>query len=264
MPEYVCKEQMHRTPIATSRRARSVILRRKLVINISDQAYPHLGGIVSFQNIADEMRLDLHLHHLQRAPQHTAEDVGVPELVLRAPIVGQLDKVGEGVLLKDQRELLAIARPICYGGCDVEEDLEADLEAILLLARARPLFPTFDSHQETKLLAGQHLGGAYLGDHLGRLPEVCAALHRVGLGQVVLDQPQPDVVTHLVQLLVDLHVVTVKVLAQLGDNGAVGEHDKLGVDLVDPCPCGSVSLVGAFVGMRCINKLGCDAYFHIL
>lgn len=143
---------MHRTPVATSRRARSVILRRKLVINIPDQAYPHLGGIVSFQNIADEMRLDLHLHHLQRAPQHAAEDVGVPELVLRAAVVGQLDKVGEGVLLKDQRELLAVARPVCYGGCDVEEDLEADLEATSLLARAQPSFPTRSFHEKPRFL----------------------------------------------------------------------------------------------------------------
>lgn len=74
------------------------------------------------------MRLDLHLHHLQRAPQHAAEDVAVPELVLRAAVVGQLDKVGEGVLLEDQRELLAVARPVRYRRRYVEEDLEADLE----------------------------------------------------------------------------------------------------------------------------------------
>lgn len=84
------------------------------------------------------MRLDLHLHHLQRAPQHTAEDVAVPELVLRAAVVGQLDKVGEGVLLEDQRELLAVARPVRYGGRYVEEDLEADLDVTLVLTRAQP------------------------------------------------------------------------------------------------------------------------------
>lgn len=93
------------------------------------------------------MRLDLHLHHLQRAPQHAAEDVAVPELVLRAAVVGQLDKVGEGVLLEDQRKLLAVARPVGYGGCDVEEDLEADLEATSLLTHAQPPLPTDGFHR---------------------------------------------------------------------------------------------------------------------
>lgn len=118
---------------STSPSARSVILRRELIINIADQADSHLGGIVPPQHIADKMRFNLHLHHLQRTPQHAAEDVGVPELILRAAVVGQLDKVGERVLLEDQRELLAVARPVRYGGCDVEEDLEADLDATLLL-----------------------------------------------------------------------------------------------------------------------------------
>lgn len=127
------------TPISPS--ARSVILRRELIINIPDQAYTHLGGIVSPQHIADEVRLNLHLHHLQRTPQHAAEDVGVPELVLRAAVVGQLDKVGEGVLLEDERELLAVARPVRYGGCDVEEDLEADLDATWLLTLCPAVVP---------------------------------------------------------------------------------------------------------------------------
>lgn len=73
------------------------------------------------------MCLDLHLHHLQRAAQHAAEDVRVPQLVLSTAVVGELDKVGEGVLLEDKRELLAVAGPVRYGGGYVEEDLEADL-----------------------------------------------------------------------------------------------------------------------------------------
>lgn len=132
---------MHHMPTSTGPSARSVILRRELIINIPDEAYPHLGGIISPQHIADEVRLDLHLHHLQRTPQHAAEDVGVPELVLRAAVVGQLDKVGEGVLLEDQRELLAVACPVGYGGCDVEEDLEADLDAPLLLTLCPTVVP---------------------------------------------------------------------------------------------------------------------------
>lgn len=73
------------------------------------------------------MRLDLHLHHLQRASQHAAEDIRIPQLVLRPGVVRQLDKVGQRVLIKHQRELLAVARPVGNGGCDIEEDLEADL-----------------------------------------------------------------------------------------------------------------------------------------
>jgi hypothetical protein len=72
--------------------------------------------------------LDLHLHHLERAAQHAAQDVGVPQLVLGAALVGQLDEVGEGVLVEDQRELLAVARPVGDGRRDVEKDLEADLQ----------------------------------------------------------------------------------------------------------------------------------------
>lgn len=75
------------------------------------------------------MSLNLHLHHLQRTPQHPTEYVRVPQLILSAAVVGQLDKVGEGVLLEYQRELLAVARPIRDGGRYVEEDLEADLVA---------------------------------------------------------------------------------------------------------------------------------------
>lgn len=73
------------------------------------------------------MGLDLHLDHLEGAAQHAAEEVRVPELVLGAAVVGQLDEVGQGVLLEHQRELLAVARPVRHGRCDVEEDLEADL-----------------------------------------------------------------------------------------------------------------------------------------
>lgn len=122
------RQGLHRFPCAAYPTASSVILGRQLIINVSYQADPHLGGIIAPQYVADEMSLNLHLHHFQCTPQHAAEDVRIPELVLRAAVVGQLDKVGEGVLLEDQRELLAVARPICYGRGYVEEDLEADLE----------------------------------------------------------------------------------------------------------------------------------------
>lgn len=108
--------------------AGSIILRRKFIVNVTDQADPHLGGIIASQHIADEVCLNLHLHHFECTPQHAAEDVRIPELVLCATVVGQLNEVGERILLEDQRELFTVARPVCYGRCYVEEDLEADLD----------------------------------------------------------------------------------------------------------------------------------------
>lgn len=46
---------------------------------------------------------------------------------MRTAVIRQFDKVSEGVLLEDERELLVVARPVGDGRCDVEEDLEADL-----------------------------------------------------------------------------------------------------------------------------------------
>ncbi len=100
---------------------------------------------------------------------------------------------------------------------------------------------------------------AYLGYHLGRFPEIGAALHRVGFGQVVLDQPQPDVVAHLVQLLVHLDIVAIEVLAQLRYNCAVRERHELGVDLVYACPRPVRNSPGDIVGRN-----GSLAHFQIL
>lgn len=108
-----------------------VVLWRQLVVNVSYQCDAHLSRVVAPQHVADEVRLDLHLYHLKRATEHTAENIGIPELILGSAVVGQFDKVGEGILIEDQRELLAVARPVCYGGGDVEEDFEADLEVLV-------------------------------------------------------------------------------------------------------------------------------------
>lgn len=104
-----------------------VILWRQLVVNVADQRYPHLGGVVAAQDVADKVGLDLDLDHFEGAAQDAAQNVGVPQLVLGAPIVGQLDKVGEGEFVKDEGELFAIGGPVGDGGCGVEEDFEADL-----------------------------------------------------------------------------------------------------------------------------------------
>lgn len=60
----------------------------------------------------------------------------------------------------------------------------------------------------------------------------------------------PYIVAHLVQLQIDFEVVIVKVLAQLGDDGAVCEGDELGIDFIYAGPCSrsaSVKLKLSFV-----------------
>lgn len=69
----------------------------------------------------------LSTYHLQGAAQHTDQYVRKPQLVLRAAVVWQLDKVGKGVLVKDERKLLVIAGPVGDRRCDVQEDLKANL-----------------------------------------------------------------------------------------------------------------------------------------
>ena len=64
-----------------------------------------------------------------------------------------------------------------------------------------------------------------LSDHLCGFTKVGAPAHRVGLGQVVLDQPETNVVSHLIQLLVDFGVVILEVLADLSNDGSVREND---------------------------------------
>lgn len=72
-------------------------------------------------------------YHLQCTTEHANQYVREPQLVLRAAIVRQLDEVGKGVLVKHQRELFVVARPVGNCGRNVQEDLEADLYACELL-----------------------------------------------------------------------------------------------------------------------------------
>lgn len=45
----------------------SVVLRGQLIVDVPNQGHPHFGGVVASQHVANEMRLNLHLDHLQRA-----------------------------------------------------------------------------------------------------------------------------------------------------------------------------------------------------
>lgn len=124
-------------------------------------------------------------------------------------VIGQFDKIGEGVLVENKGELLVVACPVCDCRGDVEEDLEAHLRQVVL-ARGNVMSAPVRS---------------YLGDHLCGFAKVGAPAHCVGLGQVVLDQTETNVVPHSIQLLVDFGIVVLKVLAYLRHYGSVGEDD---------------------------------------
>lgn len=73
-------------------------------------------------------------YHFQRTPQHTDKYVREPQLVLCPTVVWQLHKVGQRVLLKNERELLVVARPVRDRRRDVQKYLEADLVRLISLA----------------------------------------------------------------------------------------------------------------------------------
>lgn len=90
----------------------------------------------------------------------------------------------------------------------------------------------------------------YTRNHLGRLAEVGASLHGVGLGEVVFDQSQSDVVTHFVELFVHLRIIAFVVFAELCDNSSVRQGDELSVHLIDS---GSVILVRGLFDLETVQ-----------
>lgn len=62
----------------TSRKYTSVILRWQFIVNVADERDSHLCGVVSSQDVADKVRLNLHLDHLQCSPEDPAKYIGVP------------------------------------------------------------------------------------------------------------------------------------------------------------------------------------------
>lgn len=77
-------------------------------------------------------------------------------------------------------------------------------------------------------------------DHISRFPEVGASAY-VRAGQKVLDKPQPNVVTHLVQLFVYFGVVAIIVLTKLCHDRSVRQCYQLRVDLINPRSIGVIS-----------------------
>lgn len=63
-------------------------------------------------------------YHFQCAPKNTAEDVGVPQLVLRPSIIWELDEIRQRIFFEDEGKLLVITCPIGDSRRDVQEDLE--------------------------------------------------------------------------------------------------------------------------------------------
>ena len=76
---------------------------------------------------------------------------------------------------------------------------------------------------------------ADLGDHLSGVPEI-ATTTSVRLCEKVFDESHPNIVPHLVKLLVDLGIVVVVVGAELGYDSPIGERDELRIDLFDSRP----------------------------
>ncbi len=140
-------------------------------------------------------------HHLQSPPYNTAQNIAKPQLILRPPIIRQLHKIRQRVLIKRQIERLPLRRPAPHRRRDIHKHLEA-----------------------------------HSTNHLRRLAEIAAG-PAVGFGEEVLDQAEADVVAHAVELGVDGRVVGFvgrvgegEVAAELGDEGAVGEGQDFDVD----------------------------------
>ena len=106
---------------------RSVVLWWQLVVDVSYKRDAHLGRIVAPQDIADKMRLHLHLHHLKGPSQYSTQNIRIPKFVLRSSVIREFHEVGEGVLFEHEGELLAVASPVRNCRCYVEKYLEPDL-----------------------------------------------------------------------------------------------------------------------------------------
>lgn len=118
---------------------------------------------------------------------------------MRPAIIRKLHKIGERVLVKNEGELLVVGRPVGDLRCDVEEDFKADL-----------LIELVGLSLQVSGLA--RLASTHPGDGVSRLPKIRTPLHGVRPGQVILNQPQANVVAHLIELLVDFHIVAIEIL----------------------------------------------------
>ena len=98
--------------------------------------------------------------------------------------------------------------------------------------------------------------------HLGGVSKA-AAPPSARSSQEILNEAHTDTVAHPLQLSVDLNVVMVVVLTQLGDNGAVCQCDQFRVYLLDASPTS-----GKGVRIRVLDMIETEnrkaTHFHIL
>ena len=76
---------------------------------------------------------------------------------------------------------------------------------------------------------------AYLGYGFCCLSEIGTPLS-TRLGEEILNKAHTDVVSHLVQLLVNFRIVAVIITTELGNDRAIGKCDELSVNLVNSIP----------------------------
>lgn len=159
----------------------SVLAGRNGIFQAPDKLYPQLGRGVPLQLVVHETGHHFRLDHLECSSNHPGNDVAVLEVDMA---VGQLDKLGQRVALQDQRELVTGGAPVGDGRVYAQVHLERHLDFV---------------RRVSKVVAPAH---------------VCSC-------QEVLDESESYVVSHSVQLLVDL-LVTLVILQHLGYQGAIG------------------------------------------
>jgi hypothetical protein len=106
-------------------------------------------------------------YHFQRSTKNSAQNVGVPQLILRPSIVRQLHEIGKRILVKQQAERLPSAITSSH---------------------------TFSNPPHRWRHIQEYLKSHFT-YHLRRLSEAIA-LPSVRFGEVVFDQAKADVVAH--------------------------------------------------------------------
>ena len=169
------------------------------------------------------------MNHLQCASDGSTQNVGILESII---VIRQLHKLSQRVglspteinskyslskyYLEDEGEFIVSRGPTCDGGGDVQIHFEPGLDLLRRVSEVRtPAF--FSSDAKFKSLVGCGWSSP---------------------GKEVLNNPDSNIVSHLLQLLVDvLHILVI--LQDLGHQGSVGQTEQLPADFLgvgDPGP----------------------------
>lgn len=106
-------------------------------------------------------------------------------------MIGQLDKLCEGIVFKAQRELISCRTPVCNGWCNAKVKLEASLN--------------------------------FLGS-VAKIVTPAAA----SFGKEILDKPHAHIVAHSLELLVYIVYILI-VLEQLGYQSSISQGEQFRV-----------------------------------